>query len=154
MSFNVKKKKLYYPVVHRLSNWYSSLLVRSRESTWRSVDCSLTVPTFTRALFLQVFYPEKHASVSTAGYNVTSWHNESTTAASPQTHPRRASSYSQLLLAGLLPMCVPVPTQSMVFVWMQRAQVLHKFEINMLCFILVAAIMHYWCNVDDLCMHY
>jgi hypothetical protein len=64
---DIVKSYLYNPVVLRLSNWYGSLLIRSRESTWRSVDCSLTVPTFTRALFLQVFYPEKHASVSTAG---------------------------------------------------------------------------------------
>ena len=54
---DIVKSYLYNPVVLRLSNWYCSLLIRSRESTWRSVDSSLTVPTFTRALFLQVFYP-------------------------------------------------------------------------------------------------
>jgi hypothetical protein len=56
----------YNPVVHRLSNWYCSMLIKSRESIWRSVDCSLAPPTVTRAHFLQVFYPEKHASVRTS----------------------------------------------------------------------------------------
>jgi hypothetical protein len=64
---DIVKSYLYNPVVHRLSNWYSSLLARTRDSIWRSVDCSLTAPTVTRPFFLQVFYPEKHASVRTAG---------------------------------------------------------------------------------------